>query len=498
MDRAKITMDKIVSLAKRRGFVFPGSDIYGGLANSWDYGPYGAQLKKNIRDHWWKTFVESRDDMVGLDAAIIMNPKVWEASGHISGFNDFLVECKSCHERLRPDQHLDAVHQNEFMLSFSEMTFKKMEIEKLKKEASSESATVQQYERDIEKLAEKLFGALRTISCPHCGKRDWSHPTLFNLMLKTFLGSAEESANIAYLRPETAQAMFVDFPLVVGVARKHLPFGIAQVGKAFRNEITPGNFIFRTREFEQMEIEYFFDSKKKEWNEVFGYWQGEMEGWMRSVGMDMERVHPTEISQEDRAHYSSRTVDFEFDYPFGRKELFGLACRTDYDLGRHAKFSGRDMTCQDPETKEKITPFVVEPTFGLDRGLLAILLSAYDEEVLSNESGKEDVRTVLRFAKAIAPVKVAVFPLMKNKPELVAKAREVFDILKKDVVCEFDDNGNVGKRYRRQDEIGTPYCVTIDFQTIDDGTVTVRDRDTMKQDRVSLADLGEYLWEHLK
>ncbi|QQS15586.1 MAG: glycine--tRNA ligase [Candidatus Moraniibacteriota bacterium] len=494
MNTAEITMDKIVSLAKRRGFVFPGSDIYGGLANSWDYGPYGAQLKKNIKDHWWRTFVESRNDMVGLDAAIIMNPKVWEASGHISGFNDFLVECKECHERLRPDQHLDAANQNAFMLAFSEMTFKKMEIEKLKKEASPDQAMIEKYEHDVETLAEKIFGALRTIECPHCGKRDWSHPTLFNLMFKTFIGPAEESANIAYLRPETAQAMFVDFPLVAGVSRKRLPFGIAQIGKAFRNEITPGNFIFRTREFEQMEIEYFFDSKKREWNEVFTYWQSEMESWMKSVGMDMARIHPTEIAENERAHYSARTVDFEFDYPFGRKELFGLACRTDYDLSRHAKFSGQDMTWQDPETKEKITPFVVEPTFGLDRGLLAILLSAYDEEPV----GEGETRTVLRLAKSIAPVKVAVFPLMKNKPELVDKARKVFEVLRKDIVCEFDDNGNVGKRYRRQDEIGTPYCVTIDFQTLDDGTVTVRDRDTMKQDRLSLADLGNYLWEHLR
>lgn len=498
MNTAEITMDKIVSLAKRRGFVFPGSDIYGGLANSWDYGPYGAQLKKNIKDHWWKTFVESRDDMVGLDAAIVMNPKVWEASGHISGFNDFLVECKECHERLRPDQHLDAVNQNEFMLSFSEMTFKKMEIEKLKREASPDQATVEKYEHDIEKLAEKLFGALRTIACPHCGKRDWSHPTLFNLMFKTFIGPAEESANIAYLRPETAQAMFVDFPLVAQVSRKRLPFGIAQIGKAFRNEITPGNFIFRTREFDLMEFEYFFNPKKQDWKELFAYWQGEMEAWMRAVGMDMERVHSIDIPDGERAHYSERTVDFEFDYPFGRKELFGLAYRTDYDLNRHAKFSAKDTSWQDPETKEKIIPHVIEPAFGSDRGLLAILLSAYDEEVVSSEPGKEETRTVLHLAKAIAPVKVAVFPLMKNKPELVAKAREVFDLLKKDVVCEFDDNGNVGKRYRRQDEIGTPYCVTIDFQTLDDGTVTVRDRDTMKQDRVSLADLGNYLWEHLR
>lgn len=501
MDKAKITMDMVVSLAKRRGFVFPGSDIYGGLSNSWDYGPYGAQLKKNIKDHWWKTFVESRDDMVGLDAAIIMNPKVWEASGHISGFNDFLVECKECHERLRPDQHLDVANQNAFMLAFSEMTFKKMEVDKLKREATAEApadeTTIQRFEKDIEKLATKVFGALRTIECPHCGKRDWSHPTLFNLMFKTFIGPAEDTANIAYLRPETAQAMFVDFSLIAGVSRKRLPFGIAQIGKAFRNEITPGNFIFRTREFDLMEFEYFFDPAKQNWEELFTYWRGEMESWMRAVGMDMDRVHAVDIPEEERAHYSKRTLDFEFDYPFGQKELFGLAYRTDYDLLRHAKFSGQDMTWQDPETKEQITPHVIEPAFGSDRGLLAILLSAYDEEILSSESGKEESRVVLRLAKAIAPVKVAVFPLMKNKPDLVAKAREVFDILKKDVVCEFDDNGNVGKRYRRQDEIGTPYCVTIDFQTLDDGTVTVRDRDTMKQDRVSLADLGSYLWEHL-
>lgn len=497
MDRSLVTMEKIVSLAKRRGFVFPGSDIYGGLANSWDYGPYGSQLKKNIKDHWWNTFVESRDDIVGVDAAIIMNPRVWEASGHISGFNDFLIECKECHERVRPDQHLDSDNQRVFTAVFSEMMFKRMEAERLRREAGSEPSlnmlTAEQCEKEVEDLGTRILEVLRTIPCPHCGKREWSHPTLFNLMFKTFVGPTEESANIVYLRPETAQAMFVDFPLIATTSRKRLPFGVGQIGKAFRNEITPGNFIFRTREFEQMEIEYFFDPEKHPWNDVFESWKSEMESWMRMVGMDMDHVHPTEIPEGDRAHYSSRTIDFEFDYPFGRKELFGLAYRTDYDLARHAEFSRRDMMWENPETKKKLVPHVIEPTFGLDRALLAILLSAYDEEVV--EGG--ETRTVLHLAKSIAPVKVAVFPLLKNKPELVAKAREVFDSLRKDFVCEFDDNGNVGKRYRRQDEIGTPYCVTIDFETLDNGTVTVRDRDTMQQDRVAITDLREVMRDRL-
>ncbi|OGI21863.1 MAG: glycine--tRNA ligase [Candidatus Moranbacteria bacterium RIFCSPHIGHO2_01_FULL_55_24] len=438
--KSPVTMEKIESLCKRRGFVFPGSEIYGGLANSWDYGPYGAQLKKNIKDHWWKFFVERRDDMVGLDAAIIMNPKTWEASGHVANFTDPLTECGECHERFRADQ-VDM-----------------------------------------------------SLPCPHCGKGKLVTPKTFNLMLKTFLGPTEETADIAYLRPETAQAIFVDFPSILNTSRKKLPFGVAQIGKAFRNEITPGNFIFRTREFEQMEIEYFFDPKKSDWNERFDHLKEAMEAWMKAVGISSEKTHAVEIPDGERAHYSKRTIDFEFEYPFGQKELFGLAYRGDYDLSQHEKMSGREMRYLDPETNEKVLPHVIEPSLGVDRALLAILLSVYREETVK----EGDERVVLKFPKEIAPVKVAVFPLLKNKPELVAKAREIYDSLKQEWQCEWDDNGNVGKRYRRQDEIGTPYCVTVDFDSLEDDAVTVRDRDTMEQKRVKINELKTYLTENLK
>lgn len=434
-------MEKIISLAKRRGFVFPGSEIYGGLANSWDYGPYGAQLKKNIKDHWWKFFVESREDMVGMDAALIMNPRVWEASGHVANFTDPLTECDKCHTRFRADQ-VDM-----------------------------------------------------TKPCPNCGKGKLVDPKTFNLMLKTFLGPAEESANIAYLRPETAQAMFVDFASVQQTSRKKLPFGIAQIGKAFRNEITPGNFIFRTREFEQMEIEYFFDPKKSDWEKLFDGLKTDMEAWMEAVGITKSKTHAVDIPDGERAHYSKRTIDFEFEYPFGQKELFGLAYRGDYDLEQHEKHSQQELRYLDPETNEKVRPHVIEPSLGVDRAMLAVLLSAYEEQ----EVKEGDIRTVLHLKPSIAPVQVAVFPLMKNKPELVEKAREVYQVLKKDFRVEWDDNGNVGKRYRRQDEIGTPFCVTIDFDTIGqgedkslEGTVTIRDRDTMEQKRVKIEELKNY------
>lgn len=439
-------MEKIVSLCKRRGFVFPGSELYGGLANSWDFGPYGVQLKKNIKDHWWKFFVEQRDDVVGLDAAIIMNPKVWEASGHIANFTDPLVECKKCHHRFRADQI------------------------------------------DIAK------------GCPDCDGA-FGEPQSFNILMKTFLGAVEDTASLAYLRGETAQAMFVDFVQVQQTSRKKLPFGIAQSGKAFRNEITPGNFIFRTREFDLMEFEYFFDSKKSSWEEIFENWKTEMEKWMQAVGINQTKTHAVDIPDGERAHYSKRTIDFEFEYPFGQKELFGLAYRGDYDLEQHEKMSGQELRYLDPETNEKILPHVIEPAFGVDRAMLAILLSAFEEQKLEGD----DVRTVLHLKPVIAPVQVAVFPLMKNKPELVAKAREIFGTLKNDFRVEFDDNGNVGKRYRRQDEIGTPYSVTVDFDTLGqggdkalEGTVTVRDRDTMQQERVKMEELNEYFQKNLR
>ncbi|MCL5017291.1 MAG: glycine--tRNA ligase [Patescibacteria group bacterium] len=427
-------IDKIISLCKRRGFIFPGSEIYGGLANSWDYGPIGVELKNNIKQLWWKRFVQSRDDIVGIDASLIMNPKVWEASGHLATFNDPLVECKKCHSRFRADQ-IDS-----------------------------------------------------SKPCPTCGAKDsFTEAHMFNLMLKTFLGPAEEAANVVYFRPETAQAMFVDFKNVLQTTRKKLPFGIAQIGKAFRNEITPGNFIFRTREFEQMEIEYFIKPPKKDedWQEIFEMWRKEMLEWMKAVGIEIEKVHELEVEKDKLAHYSKRTIDFEYEFPFGTKELYGLAYRTDFDLKNHARASGEDLSYADPETNEKVIPHVIEPTWGVDRTVLAVLCSAYDD---SNPE-----RLVLKLPYKVAPYKVAVFPLLKNKPELVSKAKEIYGDLRKDLMTVWDDRGNVGKRYYAQDEIGTPFCITVDFDSLEDNAVTVRDRDTMKQERINISKLKEYL-----
>jgi len=436
-----VTMEKIVSLAKRRGFIFSGSEIYGGLQNSWDYGPLGAQLKKNIKDEWWRRFVECRDDMVGLDAAMLMNPKVWEASGHIKTFNDPLIECKKCHERFRADQLLD-----------------------LK-------------------------------ACPSCGeKKTFTEARQFNLMLKTFLGPAEENANIVYFRPEIAQAMFANFKHILEVTRKKLPFGIASIGRAFRNEITPGNFIFRTREFDLMEFEYFV--KESEWEKYFEYWLSEMKEWMRDLGINSKHVHMVEVSKEDRAHYSKRTIDIEYDYPFGRKELYGLAYRGDFDLSNHAEKSGADLSYVDLETKEKFIPHVIEPSFGLDRSVLVTLLEAYHEEQAPTGDGGEDTRVVLKLPAWVSPIKIAILPLSK-KEELIKVARPLYEKLKQHWVCEYDETQSIGKRYRRQDEIGTPYCITVDFDSVKTDEVTVRDRDTMKQERISIKNINKFFEEKL-
>jgi glycyl-tRNA synthetase len=416
-------IDKIVSLCKRRGFIFPGSEIYGGLANSWDYGPLGVELKNNIKSAWWERFVHQRDDMVGIDAALIMNPKVWQASGHLENFSDPLVECKKCHHRFRKD------------------------------------------------LLEKNI-------CPDC-KGELMEPKQFNLMLKTFLGPVENDDSIVYFRPETAQAMFVDFKNVLDTTRRKLPFGIGQIGKAFRNEITPGNFIFRTREFEQMEIEYFI--KEEEWKNVFEMWRKEMWSWMTDVlGLQEKDIHELDIPDGERAHYSKKTIDFEYDFPFGRKELYGLAYRTDFDLKNHFK----EPPYENIEAGEKLYPHVVEPTWGVDRSVLAVLCQAYTEE---------EERIVLKLKPNLAPYKVAVFPLLKNKPELVKKAQEVYHDLKKSFTVAFDERGNIGKRYYSQDEIGTPFCITIDFDTLEGEDVTVRDRDTMVQERIKIKDLVSFL-----
>lgn len=454
-------MEKVISLCKRRGFIFPGSEIYGGLANSWDYGPLGVELKNNIKKLWWKKFVQQRDDMVGLDAALIMNPKVWEASGHLGHFSDPLVECKYCHHRLRAD-HIEGLEW--------------------KPTSDGQNSFNEQF--------------LSNFKCPNCGKiGTFTEPVPFNMMLKTFLGPAADKASEVYFRPETAQAMFVDFPNILESMRMRLPFGIAQIGKAFRNEITPGNFIFRTREFEQMEIEYFI--REDQWQEKFEYWLDQIKEWLADIGIDKSRLHYTEILDGDRAHYSKRTVDVEFDYPFGQKELYGLAYRTNYDLTNHQNFSKKDLEYRDPETGEKLVPHVIEPSFGLDRTVLVALLSAYNEiqggRTTTTESIKES-EVVLRLDKKIAPVKIAVLPLSK-KDELAKPAKDLIQNLRKYWFCQYDETGSIGKRYRRQDEIGTPYCVTYDFDSINDNKVTVRDRDTMQQERLSIPDLVAYFSE---
>ena len=402
-------MEKIVSLCKRRGFVFPGSEIYGGLSGTWDYGPYGVELANNIKNLWWKMFIKDRRDMFGIDAAIIMNPKAWEASGHVAGFADPMADGKS-----------------------------------------------------------------------------------FNTMFKTSIGAGEESS-VTYLRPETAGGIFLNFKNIVDSMHPKLPFGIGQIGKAFRNEIAPRDFVFRSREFRQMEVEYFVHSK--DWEKSFEEWREVMIGWTKAIGINPSHVHELEVPEEERAHYSKRTIDFEFDYPFGRKELYGLAYRGDFDLNAHSAASGADLSYFDEETKERFTPHVIEPSLGVDRTILAVLCDAYTEDELGGET-----RAYLKLAPKIAPVKAAVFPLLKNKPELVAKAMEVFELLKKEIDgIEFDDNGNIGKRYRRQDEIGTPLCITIDFDTIEKNErVTVRDRDTGEQERILESELVTYIKSRIR
>lgn len=426
-------MEKIVSLAKRRGFIFQGSEIYGGLAGTWDYGPYGVALKNNIKQIWWKQFVQDREDMYGLDAAILMNPKTWEASGHVGGFSDPLVECEKCKKRFRAD-HLE----------------------------------------DKSK-------------CPDCGGK-LGEEKQFNMMFKTQIGATEDPDSISYLRPETAQGIFVNFKNVLDTMHPKLPFGIAQIGKAFRNEIAPRDFIFRTREFEQMEIEYFVHPES--WKENFEALVKDTKQFFATLGLSSENIHELEIEKEDLAHYSQRTIDFEFDYPFGKKELSGLAYRTDFDLQSHIASSGQKLEYLDQDTNTKIVPHVIEPSFGIDRLVLAILSDAYAEDEMEGE-----VRTYLKLAPSVAPIKVAVFPLLKNRPELVEKSREIFQKIKNEIPQTiFDDSGTVGKRYRRQDEIGTPFCITVDFETIEQNSgVTVRDRDSGKQERISEDDLVDYL-----
>ena len=467
-------MEKIVSLCKRRGFIFPGSEIYGGMANSWDYGPLGVELKNNIKQAWWKKFVQERGDMVGLDAALVMNPKVWEASGHLKNFTDPLFECPECHGRFRLDKLLPSVNNVKI-----ESTVNKHDSEK------------EYYINQKDLIDQKLIKEI--IRCPDCQKvfPDKMKFRFFNLLFKTFIGPAEESANVAYFRPETAQAMFVDFRQVLETSRKRIPFGIAQIGKAFRNEITPGNFIFRTREFEQMEIEYFI--KENDWEKSFEYWLGEMYDWMNFLGLKKDHLHDLEVPEKERAHYSKRTIDIEYDFPFGKDELYGLAYRTNFDLKNHSTSSGVDLVYTDPESGEKYIPHVIEPTFGVDRSVLAVLTEAYcEEEAPTTKEGETETRVVLKIPKHIAPIKVAILPLSK-KEELSNVAKEIHKEVSRNFFAEYDETQSIGKRYRRQDEIGTPYCVTVDFDSLEDKKVTVRDRDTMEQERIEINELTDYL-----
>ena len=455
------SMEKIIALAKSRGFVYPGSEIYGCLANTWDYGKLGVELKNNVKKAWWQKFVQESPYNVGVDCAILMNPQTWIASGHLAGFSDPLMDCKECRERFRADKVIeDYAHDNKIDL-----------------EGSVDAWTNEQMKSYVDE---------HKIACPSCGKHNWTDIRQFNLMFKTFQGVTEDAKNTVYLRPETAQGIFVNFKNVQRTSRKKVPFGIAQVGKSFRNEITPGNFTFRTREFEQMELEFFCKPDTDlEW---FAYWKAYCINWLKALGMKDEQMRARDHEKEELSFYSKATTDIEFLFPFGWGELWGIADRTDYDLGRHAEVSGQDLTYFDDETGERYIPYVVEPSLGADRVTLAFLCAAYDEEEL--EGG--DMRTVLRFHPALAPVKIGILPLSKK---LNDGAFKVYEELSKYYNCEFDERGNIGKRYRRQDEIGTPFCITYDFDSEEDNAVTVRDRDSMEQVRIPISELRNYFMD---
>lgn len=457
------TMDKIVSLAKSRGFVFPGSEIYGGLANSWDYGPLGVELKNNVKKAWWRKFVQESPYNVGLDSAILMNREVWVASGHVGGFSDPLMDCKECKARFRADKLVE-----------DHMSANGVEV------ASADGWSSEQLKEYIDK---------NNIDCPKCGKHNYTDIRKFNLMFKTFQGVTEDSAAEIYLRPETAQGIFVNFKSVQRTSRKKVPFGIAQIGKSFRNEITPGNFTFRTREFEQMELEFFCKpGTDLEW---FDYWKNYCWNFLLNLGIKQENLRFRDHAAEELAFYSKATSDVEVKFPFGWGELWGIADRTDYDLNQHIKHSGEEMLYLDPVTNEKYVPYVIEPSLGCDRVVLAFLCDAYDEEEL--EGG--DSRTVLRLHPALAPFKAAILPLSKK---LSGKAEEVYAKLSKKFMVDYDEAGSIGKRYRREDEIGTPFCITVDFDTLEDNSVTVRDRDTMQQVRIAIDDLEKFIEEKLE
>jgi len=456
------SMEQIVAHAKHRGFIFPGSEIYGGLANTWDYGPLGVELKNNVKRAWWQKFVQESPYNVGLDAAIFMNPKTWEASGHLSNFNDPMIDCRKCKARHRADKLIEETLQEKGV----EMVVDGLSFEKMQELID---------EHDIH--------------CPTCGEKDFTDIRQFNLMFKTYQGVTESSANEIYLRPETAQGIFVNFKNVQRTMRKKLPFGIAQIGKSFRNEITPGNFTFRTREFEQMELEFF--CKPGEENEWFEYWKKFCHNWLLSLGLTPENIRLRDHSKEELSHYSNATTDIEYHFPFGWGELWGIASRTDYDLKQHMEHSGEDFQYIDQETNERYIPYCIEPSVGVDRVVLAFMADAYDEEQLEDGT----TRTVMHLHPAIAPYKAAVFPLSKKLSE---GARKIYEDLSKHFFVDYDESGSIGKRYRRHDEIGTPFCITYDFDSEEDGQVTVRDRDTMEQMRMPISELRSFLEEKIR
>ena len=465
-EKRAVTMEKLVSLCKNRGFIFPGSEIYGGLANTWDYGPLGVELKNNVKKAWWKKFVQENPYNTGVDCAILMNTRTWKASGHLGGFSDPLMDCKACKTRHRADKLIeDYAAENNLDVNPAGWTNAEM--------------------------AEYI--AKEGIKCPSCGSTDFTDIRKFNLMFKTYQGVTEDSSSELYLRPETAQGIFVNFTNVQRTTRRKLPFGIGQIGKSFRNEITPCNFIFRVREFEQMELEFFCEPDTDlEW---FAYWRGFCRDWLVGLGMREENLRLRDHDPEELCFYSKATTDFEFLFPFGWGELWGVADRTDYDLTQHQTTSGKDMTYFDQEKNTRYIPYVVEPSLGVERSFLAFLVDAYDEEVVSTDaSGKQDVRTVLRFHPALAPFKAAVLPLSKK---LSGEAEKIFHELQKEYMVDFDEAGSIGKRYRRQDEIGTPLCITYDFESQEDNCVTVRDRDTMEQIRLPISELKAYIAEKI-
>ncbi len=462
----EVTMEKVVALSKNRGFVYPGSEIYGGLANTWDYGPLGAELKNNVKKAWWRKFVQESKYNVGLDAAILMNPQTWVASGHVGGFSDPLVDCKSCKSRFRADKLIEDFHAANGMPEIVVDGWSNEELEK--------------------------YIAEHNIPCPECGKTDFTGIRQFNLMFKTFQGVTEDSKSELYLRPETAQGIFVNFKNVQRTSRKKVPFGIGQIGKSFRNEITPGNFIFRVREFEQMELEFFCEpGTDLEW---FNYWRGFCHQWLLSIGIKEENLRLRDHSPEELCFYSKATTDFEFKFPFGWGELWGVADRTDYDLTQHQNTSGQDMTYFDQDKNEHYIPYVIEPSLGVERSVLAFLCNAYTEEVLTDANGKEDVRVVMKFHPALAPFKAAILPLAKK---LAPVAEPIHEELSKYFMVDYDAAGSIGKRYRREDEIGTPFCICVDFDTETDGCVTIRDRDTMQQVRIPVSEVRSYIEERL-